>query len=424
MLIGVEKFCDDDYPPLPTCRGSIDKLYDLLTDQHGNMWRLSPEQVNLVTEPITADDAQIALEAAVEREDVHSLLVCISTHGRRYDLDLGPPGLHLAMSTSRGQTPRTHWRFDEISKVLERARRRIRHIVLIIDACYAHGLAVGPEVSGMAGASAASLKLAVPGVTVLTATKDSRIAWPEWWWEEPGGKRRESPYTAFLGSLIDSIEAGATGLPEILSARQVFEAAERRIADAQLTEPRIPSPDIFSRGSGEIPLCVNKLKEPGEQPLGKAGIPLTADACFAEFVAHSAMQRNELVQDFCRDRDVSADQVASLVQKFESNGFSEYRKNVYGSFCAARSPADIALFADRLHLIDLDVDEPLIVKSLYGREKAARVAWAVHISMQESGCDDCARNAEAIGDLIASSDKLRNEALGVWRGDVADGAWE
>ncbi len=443
LLIGVERFRDqDNYLPLASCRRSAGRLYQLLTDQDGNMWRLPPERVRFIPEAddaVSADDARVALEEAADQEDVRSLLVCISTHGRRFDPDLGPPGLHLAMSTSRFDIPGTHWHFDEIARVLKLAARRMEHILLIIDACFSHSLAMGSGRAATSGASAESFGLIDPRITLLAATRDSREAWPHWPRLGPdGGRQQETGHTAFLGALIDTIEEGVPDMPEMLLDKHVFSDAKRRIMETRRIERMIPVPYMKTQGAVDIPLCMNNLFEPAEPAAGaelsRRGRLLTAEECFNATQALDDMRRQgqqeqeqfirltNLVAEFCESEDVPVERVAELLEKLEQNGVGGGSETVYDRFCTARSPAEIALLAHKLHGIgqrdgiSLRMDERLVVESLGRRRRGGLVARAVYLSMLGTRCD-CGQSAETMADLIVGSDALPG-AIAVVRDDA------
>src|ERR1700677_2251738 len=152
LLLGVRDYKSPaEYHPLPSCRASVERLYALLTDTgpDARMWKLPPERVCMPAEPVTTDDARVALADAVDR-DLDALLVCISCHGARFaDTHTDASELHLALSSSLAEHPGSHWRFGEIESKLGEAAQRIKHIVLIIDACYADGLEVRDRERGM-----------------------------------------------------------------------------------------------------------------------------------------------------------------------------------------------------------------------------------------------------------------------------------
>jgi hypothetical protein len=390
------------------------------------MWRLPPNRVRVLDEPISADEARIALYETATGEQFKSLLVCISTHGRRFDSDLGPQDLHLALSTSRADIPGTHWRFSEISRVLQRVRReRNADILLIVDACYSETLTLVPEYDAQSGESAESLRLTVPRVTVLSATRDRRVAWPHWPVRDPDGCwRRESDgetladsgYTAFLGALIETFEEGISGQPRILTAGHVFDDALRRIEEAQRAQNRIPYPGKNTDGNGEIALCVNLLyKAPPPSAVGEPaehGTPLLAADCFSRLQALSDAGKRKLLWDFCQGGEVPVGQVAALAAMLEASELSDYLKVAYKDFCTARSPDEIAVLVHRLHEEASRADEHEIIASL--RTRDGRVAAAAHVSILRSGCPECKESAEVMADLIMGDEMLRGAAAAFW----------
>lgn len=415
LLIGVGEFDDSTYRPLPSSHGSVAELAGLLMAQDGVMWRLSEDRIKVLGPRVTADEARIALKEATEKENLGALLVCISCHGQHYDNWHRPPELHLAMTSSHHDIDGTHWRYDEISQVLARAKvlRKTKHILLIVDACEADGLSL-PQ--GLGGGHAEINHLDVPGVVVLTATKYRTQAWPHW----PG-----TEWTAFLGALIQSIEEGVPGPQEILTAKRIFMEAGRRIASARVKNPKIPEPSIWASGISEIPLCRNNAylaavpaeRDPAAE---KGGAPPFSDAdeCFTAIQVAYREERGRsiggIVGSFCGNKNVAVDEIARLVKKLGTSKFSVYLDDAYGAACAERSPEEIVAFAECLHSNDVPIDERFVV-ALYGRESAGRIAADVYQLMLSGGCRDCREAAEVISAHIVGDANLSAEALAVWR---------
>lgn len=422
LLIGVENYprSAQPYQALPASRHSVGRLHDLLTDtgSEGVMWRLPRSRVNLLTDP-SAEDASAALLDATTRQDVDSLLVCVSCHGSRYDPGVGPPGLHLAMGTSRRDRPGSHWHYDEIRRDLQRAHAqgKIRQILLIVDACYADGLG---EQEGQAGAAPPpDDELAVRGVSVLSATKYRVQAWPKW---------RDTQHTAFLGALIETIEEGIPGPDEVLSATQVFHDASRRMLLEKRNDRNISDPDIWRQGAGEIPLCRNRkrmapvlIEDAAASSPENALILRTADDCFGA-IREARKQRkaeNEIqgiIKNFCGDPNVSEYEIASLLKLLGASELSGYAGSVYAHFCAAREPGGIARFADELHHLTMRAaDFGAVVTALRKRDDGGPLARDVYRLLRESRCADCAGQAEEFAILLVTDEELSRPVLSVWR---------
>lgn len=421
LFIGVEEFDDPLYRPLPTSRASVAELAGMMADPDGIMWRLPAGRIDSFPGAggrITAKEARTALKRAVQAENLQALLVCISCHGYRYPDDgHNPQGLHLAMSDSDTELPGSHLHFNEIRNLLEQAARDrgIKHILLIVDACLADGTKVHP---GQGGGDAAEFDhLAVPGVVVLSATKRRVIAWPHW---------RDTTWTAFLGALIESIKAGAPSQSEseILTAKNVFDEAVRRLADARRGNPRIPIPDpgIERSGQSDIPLCRNRafIKPVKTESGGGGGTAGFADAdeCFAAIrAAHEASQDESIpgiVRDMCERDDVP--EVAALMRKLAASEFSGYLPHAYQAACASRPPADIALFADALHRNGVPIDEKLVL-AWRGRDDGGRLAAEVYRALQAGPCQDCHAAAELISAQLIGNPELSAlsaAALAAW----------
>jgi hypothetical protein len=270
LLIGTETYEDPSYKPLPACYSSVEKLTELLTATGSSaMWQLPARRIKRLGPAVTGREARKALKTAVEAPDLKALIVCISCHGQRYDEDgYSSRGLHLAMTDSISTLPGSCLRFDEVSNLLGEAARdkEIGDILLIVDACWSDDakLELGQGSVGAAEIGHVTVPgeidhMAVPGAaTLLTLTATSRRvkAWPYL----PG-----TDWTAFLGSLIGTVEDGIRGAGEILTARQVFTVASRRLTEARNENPNIPEPRIYAEGVSEVPLCRNKqYREPVE----------------------------------------------------------------------------------------------------------------------------------------------------------------
>lgn len=414
LFIGSEHFNDPEYRQLPSCRESVTDLSALSADPAGIMWRVPPHRLKVLGRDdgrVALLDAQAALKDALRSEDLDALLVCVSCHGRRYPND---PELYLAMTDSDSDLPGTHLRFGDIRNLLVRIarNRRVKHVLLIVDACYADGTEVDP---GLGGGDATDIDdLEVPGVVVLTATMHQVKAWPHW---------RDTGRTAFLGALIDSIEAGVPSPRETLTAKNVFDAAAARLAEERRYEPRIPEPNIFRSGRSDIPLCSNAgYVAPLDPKLsanpGPAVVFSSAADCFAEITtAHGSGRDNEIpgiITGLCGRDDVPESEIAGLVSRLETTEFSGYVPRAYNDVCGHLPAASLARLLDSLHHNDVTVDERFTT-SLRGRDHAGRVAAEVCWLLLESICDDCHAIADLIADLIIADSGLAPEALAVWQ---------
>jgi hypothetical protein len=415
LLIGVGEFDDRSYRSLPSSNRSVEQLASMLSDADGDMWRLPAEppgdRISVLGPRVTVGQARRALHAATHKENLDSLLVCISCHGRRYDDWHRTPGLHLAMSDSDSDIGGTHWHFEEISQELERAKHKIKHTLLIVDACYADGLEPPQGLSG--GEPIDHLK--VPGTVVLSATLNRVEAWPDW----PG-----TDWTAFLGALIESIAEGVPGPQSILTARNIFMAAASRIADARARGLRAPEPSIRMAGRSEIPLCRNRSyvrptravdDEQGEY----ASDFMTSVDCFEAI--HQAHDRGRdasiarIIRTFAANKDSAVAEVAALVKDLSASEFSDYCEHAYSTVCTRRSPADIAEFVDGLHSCGAEVDAGAIVKGLEERDDAHAAAADLYAHLLNNDCQNCADEAEIVSALIVGDPKLSSGVLAIWR---------
>jgi len=419
LLIGVAEYQDRLHKPLLACHRSVVKLAELLRGTGSSaMWQLPAERIKRLGPEVTAPEAREALKTAVEAPDLKALLVCISCHGHRYDEDgYSPPGLHLAMTDSINSLPGSYLHFDEVSNLLGQAARDrdIPHILLIVDSCWSDDAKL--ELGQGTGTTVEIDHLAVPGAVTLTATRRRVKAWPIL----PG-----KDWTAFLGALIGTVEDGIPGAGEILTAKQVFTAAHRRLTEAQKDEPNIPEPRIYAEGVSEIPLCRNrqyrkpvKVKGGSAAPAGEVPAFRDAEDCFRAIQAAHRDKSNRsipvIVRSFCGQAEISASEIAGLTRSLEESEFSPFVEFAYAAVCADRSPAEIAGFAHSLHHNGSSIDAGRIASGLGDRARAALDIHEVYQSLQVRECPQCVEAAEAISAIIVDDPDLSRVVLSQWR---------
>jgi hypothetical protein len=418
LFIGVECYDNPAYGPLPGSRAAVGQLADMVAkpDPDGLMWRLPSDRVCVLGRDdgrVPLAQARAALTDAAWRPGLDSLLVCVSCHGFQYPHDgVNPDGLHLAMSDSDQKDPSSHLRFDDIYYQLEVAHRRrgVRHILLIVDTCFAEGARVRP---GQGGPDAAEIDhLAVPGVVVLTATRYHTEAWPHW---------RDTPWTAFLGALIETVHVGDPGPRPILTAKNVFHIAKGRLAEARRDEDRIPEPYISGYDESEIPLCRNRAFSPPLKAHAGRGPASTvefdhADDCFTAIrEAHRDGHDDAipgLLRSLCGRAEVPVGEVARMAQLLASSEFADYLPHAYVTAWAKRTVTDMALLACRLHRADKSLDK--LMTALRGRERGGHDAVLLYRSMLDGRCPDCPAAAELVAAHIAADPELAAGALAVW----------
>jgi hypothetical protein len=420
LLIGVSEFDDGaSYQPLPSTSASVQHLAKLL---HSSAAGSTPwHTVTVLDAQVKADDARHALREAVSTK-LDTLLLCISTHGHRYSDDgHHPAGLYLAMSNSYRDLRGTHWSFDEVRDELAAASGKVRHIALIVDACWADGVAVqrgqGTGQPGLPGD-----RLDIPGVVVLSATEKREMAWPHW----PGEAREETPWTAFLGALIESIEDGVGSGPETLTVGDVFWEARRKIRRVQAQHTQIPLPQIHTSGMAEFPLCRNNgyrpavTREAGRERAPTASGFADAEACFRAIVTrqpHPArVEIPGIVRDFCGRPGVAENEVAVLIARLRDGEFRSYLTDAYAAACAQRSPADIATFMHCLLSNGVPVRGEILA-GLRQRPGAGRFIAELYQILLGRKCADCEAAAEVLAaEVLHDQDRsLAAAVLAVWR---------
>ena len=416
LLIGASEFDDSSYyQPLPSCQASAKRLAELMgTD--GVMWRLPLDHINVLIGRVSADEARAALDEVCGKPDLKFLLVCVSCHGRRYDETAGPPGLHLALSGSRAHLPGTHWHFSEIERMLTTPPMKNKHILLVVDACEADGLAMGRRNGQSSGGDSGRTtvdQLSVPGVVVLTATKYRTVAWPQW---------PNTSWTAFLGALITSITEGIDGPDRILSAKQIFYEVRRRIGHEDPKHLVIPEPGAWGEDFAEIPLCDNTAWEqprPHSGPTGPEGSDvLDADGCFASIRAADSGGRGGsivgIIQLFCGSPRTAIAEKAVLASMLSSSEFHEYLDDVYTASCASQTPAEITAFVHNLHQMELR-DGVRLLHGMKAHDHPGLLAVDVYEDLAGSACAECRATAGILAALVVSDPGLAAEAVAVWR---------
>lgn len=416
LLIGAADFSDSaHYAPLPSAHKSVGKLAELLQAEHSEhaMWQLPDDRIEVLGPAVTADEARKALQVAVTEKNPAALLVCISCHGHRYPEDgHNPPGLHLAMSNSFRDLPGSHWHFDEVRNALAVAAEKIKHILLIVDACWADGTAVNP---GQGSGDSAQLdRLARPGLVVLSATKYRVVAWPDF----PG-----TDWTAFLGALILSIESGEAGPKQILTAADVFSLADSRLAAARGQNRQMPEPEIYRAGLSDVPLCRNQAYLPPVAPTagrhGQAPDFRDGQACFAAVDARHRDGRDEqiqgIVQHFCASLSVAEEEVADLVGRLRQSTLSSYLEYAYQAACAGRDVPGIVALVHCLHGKGLPVGGEILA-AMRERRHSGRDVAGLYQAMRDFDCTRCQEVAEMLStQLVLGDPELAAASLAVWQ---------
>ncbi|MEV6340282.1 caspase family protein [Nocardia vinacea] len=207
VMVGTSRYQDSQLPDLPAVSRNIDDLQRVLTGDHG----VGIPARNCVAVLDARDPGLVwtALQDAADDAD-DLLVVYYAGHGvldRRGRLYLGLPA--TARDTYR-------WTALDISHIREvMADSAAANRVLILDCCFS-----GRAYEAMGGFDAAALatgQVEISGTYTLTSTSANTPA------HAPVGER----YTAFTGALLDLLERGVTGGPELLTLDDIYRNLRR-----------------------------------------------------------------------------------------------------------------------------------------------------------------------------------------------------
>ena len=187
---------------------------------------LSADNCAVVAEPAHPVDVFRALrQHAAAAED--TLLVYFAGHGRiggRNELFLGLP------DTDPDELPYSAWPYDELRRVV--ADSRATKKVVILDCCFS-----GRALADQAGDEETILgQVGIAGTYLLTATAANAVALAT-----PGER-----YTAFTGTLLELLNTGIPGGPELLTFAQIYPRLQYLLTSRQLPRPHQQGSDTIA----------------------------------------------------------------------------------------------------------------------------------------------------------------------------------
>ena len=204
LLLGFASYSDPSLPGLPSVKGNLSGLNEVLTDPEET--GLPPEHCITVSE---TDDVQGLIgsklhDLAAQADDM--LLVYYAGHGL-----IGPNGeLFLALPQTQNHPDLVAWtslRFQLVRSAVASARAHNR--IIILDCCFS-GRALGT----MAGvASAVSGQLEASGTCTLASSPAN----------SPSSAPLDKQYTAYTGELLDLLRNGSPSQPELLTLTSIHE---------------------------------------------------------------------------------------------------------------------------------------------------------------------------------------------------------
>ncbi|MBO1420097.1 caspase domain-containing protein [Streptomyces sp. FH025] len=223
VLVGVHDYLHLE--GLPAVERNLAGLRRVLTDP--GVWGLAPEDCPVIVQP---GSVRAVLDTVQEkaREATDTLLVYYAGHGLT---DEYSEELYLALPDTERESVYTALRYEFLRRAV--LASRARRTVVVLDCCYSGRALVGTMSAGESFAE----RTEVSGTVVLTASAATRPALA------PPGET----YTAFTGELIDLLEKGIPGGPELLDMETLYRGLR-----ARLSSKSRPLPEQRNRNTGGL----------------------------------------------------------------------------------------------------------------------------------------------------------------------------
>ncbi|GIE29613.1 hypothetical protein Ait01nite_026580 [Actinoplanes italicus] len=241
VLIGTARYDNPYLANLPAAANNVTELESRLTDSAYSGFRR--ENCASVVNP--RSDREVLLPLAKAAEEARDLLfVYFAGHGI-----LGENGgLRLGLRISQRKPPTMSVRFDEFSELILGSSARTK--VVVLDCCYSGRATADLHMSGEADSpddeavEQAAAQLDTRGLYVLTSSAGNKPSLA------PEGER----FTAFTGRLLDLIDSGIPGGPELLTMQALYAAV-----DEELQHRKLPRPQQYNSNlAGEAALFRNR----------------------------------------------------------------------------------------------------------------------------------------------------------------------
>jgi hypothetical protein len=223
VIVGVGRFHDPGLGDLPSVGPGAKALHALLTS---DVPAFLPDATTAVTDGSRFEILDAVHDAAEKATD--TLLLYYAGHG----LLTSSGGLTLAASDTVHSRSFTAIPYDDVREAL--AMSPARRKALILDCCFS-----GRAIHSMG--TVAELAEAM-GTYVLTSASATRVAFA------PSNKR----YPEFTGVLLDILERGVEGGPELLDVETIYRTLSER-----LVSRGSPQPQRNSQGEARLALGVN-----------------------------------------------------------------------------------------------------------------------------------------------------------------------
>ncbi|MEU0899126.1 caspase family protein [Streptomyces massasporeus] len=248
VLIGVSDYRERELSDLPHVKRNLADLKHLLTSARS--WSLPDEHCRTLPNPTSREQVMAAVEqAAAEATD--TLLIYYAGHGQ---IDRQEK-LFLTLPHSRAHKAWSGILYEDLRHAVEgtRADRRI----VILDCCYA-GLAtvMGDDVD-------LAERAKVAGTCVLAASPPTKKAM-----FDPAERN-----TAFTGALLQILDRGVPGEPQLLDVRTAFTHASRNLLQRGRPRPHLNAQNTVDA----VPLARNaQYSAPSGLPRQSLQIPIQA----------------------------------------------------------------------------------------------------------------------------------------------------
>ena len=222
VLIGVDRYHDQDLPSLRAVYNNVEQLHDVLTDE--DVWGIKPGRIRKVHNPRTPTDLVQPIREMSELA-TDTLIVYYAGHGLK---DLLENELYLSLPNSVPGQPESAVRYKAVKQAIIQSRQAQR-VVVILDCCYS-GVAIDGGMSTATDDMRADAGVDdVRGSYLMCSAAPNRKALAP----------NADVCTVFTGELVDVLRngiPGATGLT--LSLGAVFREVRRRLRRDNRPEPQ------------------------------------------------------------------------------------------------------------------------------------------------------------------------------------------
>ncbi|MGX1886528.1 caspase family protein [Streptomyces sp. NPDC055287] len=227
VIVGAGNYSDLDLMDLPSVVPGAQALHALLTTDAP---AFLPDSTVAVMNGTRSDVLSAVHDATEEATD--TLLLYYAGHG----LLTSSGELTLAATDTQHHRPFTAIPYDEVRELL--ARSPARRKAVILDCCFAGRAFAMGTVAELAAAT---------GTYVLTSSSANRAAMA------PPDKQ----YPDFTGALIDILERGVKGGPEVLDLQTIFHVLQERLTIEGSSRPR-----MMVEGGVRLSLGLNHASDP------------------------------------------------------------------------------------------------------------------------------------------------------------------